>query len=133
VEQLTASKQVVVLGQAFTIDDSTSAEITVGDYVLVTEDVGAGAATLQKLNGPYVAGISPVGLMGVVDVVDIGRAMLAIGGATVDYSSQLTLDPSLLPVSGGLYQTVGIQPAPGGAILAGLQYDGAVVTLSSRP
>jgi hypothetical protein len=121
------------LGQEFTVDGSTIAGIGVGDYVLATVYAGASAATLQKLAGPYVAGVSPVGLMGVVSNVDTGTATLRIGGTIIDYSSQLTSDPSLVPASGGLYQTVGIQPALGGVVLAGLQYDGAIVTLSSVP
>ena len=131
VDRLDASGQsvvVVVLGQNFAID-TNGGGVNVGDYVLVTLDETG--TTLQKLEGTYVAGVSPVVLVGVVTGVDVQTAKLTIGGASVDYSSQLTLDPGLLPVPGAIYETVGIQPAPGGAVLAGLQYDGAIVSLSS--
>jgi hypothetical protein len=122
---------VVVLGQEYPVDGSTAAAVTLGDYVLVTVDVADGT-TLQKIEEPYVAGVSPVALMGVVAQVDARTASLIIGGASVDYSSQLTVNPGLLPAPGAVFETVGTQPVPGGVVLAGLQYDGAVVTLSSQ-
>jgi hypothetical protein len=134
VERLTLSGQtnlVVVLGQEFALDSSTASDIRVGDYVLVTVDA-ADAITLQNLAEPYVAGVSPVGLMGVVAEVSARTASLVVGGVSVDYSSQLTLNPGLQPAPGAVFEAVGTQPVPGGAVLAGLQYDGAVVTLSSH-
>jgi hypothetical protein len=122
---------VVVLGQVFPVDASSAAVVTLGDYVLVTVDT-ADATVLQKIGEPYVAGVSPVALMGVVAKVDARTASLVVGGASVDYSSQLTLNPGLLPAPGGVFEAVGTQPVPGGVVLAGLQYDGAVVTLSSQ-
>jgi hypothetical protein len=134
VEQLTPSGQtsvVVVLGQEFALNNSTAGAISVGDYVLVTVDA-ADATTLQNLAEPYVAGVSPVGVMGVVAEVNARTASLVVGGASVDYSSQLVLNPGLLPAPGAVFEAVGTQPVPGGVVLAGLQYDGAVVTLSSH-
>ena len=72
-------------------------------------------------------------LLGAVSSVDATRALLVIGNTVVDYSSQLSLKPGLEPQAGALYEAVGIQPEVGGAILVGLQYDGAVLTVSSRP
>ena len=135
VEQLATSgptNVVVVLGQEFALNGSAVGEIRVGDYVLVTVDT-ADVTTLQNLTERYIAGVSPVALMGVVAQVNTGTARLVVGGVSVDYSSQLTLNPGLLPTPGAVFEAVGTQPQPGGEILAGLQYDGAVVTLSSRP
>jgi hypothetical protein len=70
--------------------------------------------------------------MGVVAQVNARTATLVVGRASVDYSSQLTLNPGLLPAPGAVFEAVGIQPVPGGVVLAGLRYDGAVVTLSSQ-
>jgi hypothetical protein len=120
------SNTVVVLGQEYTLDAVT---VGVGDYVLITLDQTE--TTLQKISQPYVAGVSPVLLVGLVSGVDSQTANLTVGGVSVDYTSQLTLDPGLSPTAGAIYATVGIQPSPGGAILAGLQYDGATVSLSS--
>ncbi|MEO8466348.1 MAG: hypothetical protein ABI640_13470, partial [Gammaproteobacteria bacterium] len=129
VERLGATG-VVVLGQEFALDATNANGVAAGDYVLVTVDEGG--ATLQKIEDAYVPGVSPVVLVGVVNGVDVQTAKLIIGGVSVDYSSQLALNPGLLPTAGAIYETVGIQPAPGGVILAGLQYDGAVLSLS-RP
>ena len=121
---------VVVLGQKFTLDSAAASQISVGDYVVVTVDT-ADTVTLQKVAESYVAGVSPVALMGIVDQVNVGTASLVVGGVSIDYSSQLALNPSLVPASGALFAVVGTQPVPSGVVLAGREYDGAVVTLSS--
>ena len=134
IERVDSSGQstiVVVLGQEFAVDATNAGVVAVGDYVLVATGDNESGTTLQKVDEAYIAGVSPVILVGVVDGIDVQTARLTIGGASVDYSSQLSLNPDLLPASGAVYETVGIQPAPGGAILAGLQYDGALVSLSS--
>ncbi len=120
---------VVVLGQKFVVGSSAASDVGPGDYVLVTLDT-ADALTLQKLAEPYVAGVSPVALMGIVDAVDTRTASLVMGGVSVDYSSELALNPGLLPTSGAVFEAVGTQPVPGGVVLAGVEYDGAVVALS---
>jgi hypothetical protein len=133
VEEVTSKNGVsnlVVLGQPFAVSNDVAQQVGLGDYVLVAGLVD-GSATLQKVLEPYVAGVSPVALMGSVSSVDVRNAELTIGNAVVDYSSQLALDPALVPEAGLAYETVGIQPALGGLVLAGLQYDGAIVTVSS--
>ncbi len=136
IERIDSSAQgsaIVVLGQQFPIGTEALSAIAIGDYVLVTLGQADSAATLQKLETQYVAGVSPVALLGTVERVDTNTASFTVGGVAVDYSSQLTLDPSLAPATGGAYEVVGIQPTAGGIILAGLQSDAAVVSLSLQP
>ena len=66
----TIGRYVVVLGQEFSVDGETAAGLAIGDYVVaLVFEAGEGAA-LQKISRPYVPGVSPVALKGVVAQAD---------------------------------------------------------------
>ena len=56
---------------------------------------------------------------------------MTLGHALIYYSPQLALNPYFAPGIGDSYEAAGIQPNPGGVVLAGIQYDGAVLTPGS--
>jgi len=131
VERLVVSGEsavVTVLGIDFLVSLPLAAGIRVSDYVVIALDQEG--VILQKIPESYAPGTSPVALIGSVSSVNEGNASFRVGQATIDYSSELSLTPRLSVSLGEVIQVVGIQPLAGGVILAGRQYDGALVSVS---
>ena len=122
-----ARTKITVLGQTYTTDSDTIADIAQGDYVAIAGD-GEGAVSLvYSVGSAYVPGVSLVTVRGSVADVDVARGTARIGAVLVDYSAYLAAAPDYVPQTGDMLEVSGTQPQPGGAILVGTD-DRAVVT-----
>ena len=108
-----------VLGQVYHTTGETAGSVQVGDYVIAAGDAAGNLGVLYPLNTSYVAGASPVSVVGVVSSADASVAAFTVGGVVVDYSAYLASDPTYEPSAGSLVQARGTQPAIGGQLLVG--------------
>ena len=109
--------QVAVLGQSYAAPAALAERFAPGDYVIVQAHEGVLGA-IRGVDEPYLAGSSPVDLLGVITSVDPRRGTLAVNGVTVDYSAYLVSDPGFEPRANEFIHVSGIQPTTGGIIIA---------------
>jgi hypothetical protein len=76
---------------------------------------------------PYVAGVSKVRVKARVGSTDPVSGTLTIGGLVVDYTNQLSLNPTLAPVAGDVVEVAGVQPLANGTVFVGATAGGLVV------
>jgi hypothetical protein len=115
----TGTTQITVLGQTF-VSDLEEVGAAVGDYVLAASRENGELAVLVSAGESYVPGSSAVWVIGTVDGVTAPIAQFSVGEATFDYSSLLSLDPSLSLEAGDIVDFYGIQPVPGGSVILGI-------------
>jgi hypothetical protein len=127
VTRVGAVAKITVLGQTYTSDTETIADIAQGDYVVVAGDSQGGLSLVYPVGIAYVPGASLVTVRGSIAAVDTGRATARVGTVLVDYSAYLATNPNYVPESGDTFEVTGTQPQPGGAVLVGTN-DSAVVT-----
>ena len=111
-----------IVGQTF-ISKSASIPVTEGDYVLAAGSDGS-LDILMPIGMTYVAGASPVLVIGTVSDVWPSIAELSIGDLAIDYSAHLSTDATFSPAAGELVEFMGVQPLPGGNAILNIQ-DGA--------
>jgi len=122
---------VTVLGQRFTVSSTSmvrSASSTVDLRSLATGIYAAAAGEwsgevlqlkeLRLSSVPYVAGASRVVLRGLVKSVDQKRGQAQVGNAVVDYTAALANGSGYQPSAESILETLGVQPAFQGAVLA---------------
>jgi hypothetical protein len=122
-----ALAKITVLGQTYTSDSDTIADIALGDYVVIAGGRDRVASIVYRVGSTYVPGVSRVTVRGAVGAVDTAHATATVGNVVVDYVSHLANAPDYVPETGAVLEATGTQPQPGGAILVG-SGDGAVVT-----
>ena len=106
-----------VLGQVYRTTAQTAGSVAVGDYVIAAGDNAGNLGVLYPLDASYVAGASPVSVVGLVSGADPAVGNLTIGGAVIDYSAYLATDPGYTPAADTILQARGTQPVPGGQII----------------
>jgi hypothetical protein len=119
--------KLTVLGQIFTSNAETFADVGLGDYVAVASSGDQVTSLIYSVGSAYVPGVSLVTVRGVVGTVDAARATATVGDVVVDYSAQLAIAPDYIPQIGEMFEATGTQPLPHGAVLVGTA-DGALVT-----
>ena len=128
---------IVVLGQAFVVDQNTKLSIAgrsvtkgtqllkfvhIGDYVAIggarTKNAPARAGKVVSLAVRYTDGATQTYVKGDIASLNSAIGQLVIGSLTVDYTAVLsTVDASSF-VAGGTVELAGIRPNSGGALLA---------------
>jgi hypothetical protein len=117
------STTIVVLGQSFVSGDS-NLDVSVGDYVFAAS-VGDGSLDILLYAGEeYLVGVSPIQVLGPIDVVDSDLAQFTIGGTTFDFASLLSEDPGFAPASGDLVEVTGNQFQSDAPVLLGIHGSG---------
>ena len=129
-EVLGESATVTVLGQQFVSSAAAAESLAVGDYILAAVESG-GETVVYSLGEAYVPGASMVGVRGPIVSADHALATVVVGAASIDYSAQLSADPTLAPAEGTLIEAMGIQPLAQGRIIVGLQSGDALAVQTS--
>jgi hypothetical protein len=123
--------RLIVAGQAFGVPSTEASVLSVGDYVVAGAAEGA-MAVVYHAGVPYIAGLSTVRVKATVNAADPTTGTLSVGGLTVDYTSQLSLDPALAPLAGDVIEVVGLQAITGGTLTVGSSSGGLTVASPGR-
>ncbi len=118
------SMTIRVIGQMFDLpaDDS----LAIGDYVVAAAAEGQAEGVVYLVGATYVPGVSTVRIKASASSVDLGVGQAMLGATHVDFTGLLSSTPSLAPRANDVLVFAGIQPAPGGVIIAGPDPNGAV-------
>jgi hypothetical protein len=113
-----------VLGQMFEVpaDDA----VAKGDYVVAAQLDAEATGIVYPVGVPYVPGVSLVRIKASASRVDLGTGQATLGATHVDYTTLLSTSPGFAPQANAVLAFVGIQPAPGGVIIAGPDPNAAV-------
>ncbi len=107
-----------VLKQTVLLQHATA--LVVGDSVAVVGTINASGAVVAssiKDDGLYVPGSSAIYLSGNIEKVNTSVGTVVVNGVTVDYTPLLANELSALKV-GSRFTVSGIQPTPGGIVVA---------------
>jgi hypothetical protein len=110
--------RLVVAGQEFDVPPTEALSFSLGDYVVAGAASGA-MAVIYHAGVPYIPGVSTVRVKASINTVDSTTGRLTVGGLTVDYTSQLSLNPTLAPAPGTAIEVFGTQPVARGTLLIG--------------
>ena len=106
-----------VLGQMFELQAGD--EFAVGDYVVAAQLEGQTRAIAYPVGLPYVPGVSAVRIKATASSADLNAGQVAFGPTRVDFTPLLSAAPLFAPQPNDLLVFAGIQPMPGGVVLAG--------------
>ncbi len=118
------STSLTVAGQVFSVSQAEASVFRLGDYVVAGATAPGAPAIVYSAGMPYVPGVSTVRVKAPIASVDAGRGTVTAGKLVINYTPHLSNDPTLAPSTGETVQAVGIQPAPGGALIVSPSGDG---------
>jgi hypothetical protein len=120
----------VIAGQGFVVSAAETDSFDVGDYVVAGATLSGDTAMVYHVGFPYVAGVSPVSVKGRVASIDAAAGTLTVGKLTIDYTAQLSTDPTLTAGLGNTVQAAGTQPVAFGTLVVDPSGNGIAVSSS---
>lgn len=111
---------ITIAGQRVSIEGKTLAHVTSRDQVSVLTETTDHGLRLHLVNceAPYVPGSSRIVVTGQITALAEGVALASVGELWVDFTSLLSASPELTLNVGESVVFTGVQPEPGGLLLA---------------
>jgi hypothetical protein len=106
-----------VAGQSFSVSDSEGGAFNLGDYVVAAANETGAVEAIYHAGLPYVPGVTSVRVKGLVTAVDPAKGTLAVTDLIIDYTAQLSSDPTFAVNVGDTIEALGVQPTLGGSLV----------------